>query len=306
MVAGQYDLPAGGHVSQSWAPTALAIAMMIRAGIVPFHSWIPDLFERAAFGTAMLFVAPLVGAYGLMRLVLPVASDDLLGMVSLLAMVTAFYASAMALIQREGRQFFSFLLISNGAIVVAGLLATSHSALVGGLCVWLSVTISVGGLGLTLRALEARRGRLHMNRFQGLYDHTPNLAICFAMTGLASVGFPGTFGFIGTELLVDGSVESQPFLGIVLVIVAAMNGIAIMQAFLRLFGGVPYFSSVSLAIRPRERYAVMALALLILLGGLFPQWVVASRSQAADDVLEQRHAARAKDEQATADARTPR
>jgi NADH-quinone oxidoreductase subunit M len=168
-------------------------------------------------------------------------------------------------------------------------LAESHTALVGGLCTWLSVTVAIGGLGLTLRALEARRGRLRMDTFQGLYDHTPNLAACFALTGLASVGFPGTFGFIGNELLVDGSVEAQPVVGICLVAVAAMNGIAIMQAFLRLFGGAAYFSSVSLGLRRREQWAVLTLAALILVGGLFPQWIVAARNEAADELTQRVH-----------------
>lgn len=292
MVGGQCAreaLPAnlGGDYA---AVVALTLAMLIRGGIAPFHSWIPDLFDRAAFGTALLFVTPLAGAYGLLRLVVPFASDQLLHFISLAAMATALYASAMALAQREGRNFFSFLLISHGAVVIAGLLTLSQIAVVGGLCVWLSTTISLGGLGLTLRALEARRGRLSMRRFQGLYDHAPNLAMCFALTGLASVGFPGTFGFIGTELLIDGSVESQSFVGIVLVIVAAMNGIAVMQAFLRLFGGTEYFSSVSLGISRRERFAVLLLAALILVGGFFPQWIVTLRSQAADDLLTQRAA----------------
>ena len=295
MVAGQYGIgqASGSPGAESWAPIALAAAMMIRGGIAPFHSWISDLFDRASFGTAQLFVTPLVGVYGLLRLVLPVASDELLYGVRLLAMGTALYASAMALVQREGRHFFSFLLISNAAVVAAGLLATSHSALVGALCVWLSVAISIGGLGLTLRALEAHRGRLSLNRFQGLYEHAPNLAMCFALTGLASVGFPGTFGFIGTELLVDGSVDSQPVIGIVLVIVSAMNGIAIMQAFLRCSAAPITFPrsrwpSASASATPCWRWLR-----LILLGGLFPQWVVASRSRAADDVLRQRGVPRA-------------
>jgi NADH-quinone oxidoreductase subunit M len=48
---------------------------------------------------------------------------------------------------------------------------------------------------LSLRALEARHRRLSLAGFHGLYEHTPALAVCFLLTGLASVGFPGTFGF---------------------------------------------------------------------------------------------------------------
>jgi NADH-quinone oxidoreductase subunit M len=154
--------------------------------------------------------------------------------------------------------------------------------------VWLSVSLSLCGFGLTLRAMEARRGRLSLAEFQGLYEHTPALAICFFLTGLASVGFPGTFGFVGTELLVDGAVAIYPFIGVAVVIAAALNGIAFVKAYFLLFTGRRYPSTVSLAIGRRERLAVLSLAGLILLGGLYPQYNVHSRHLAAEELLRQR------------------
>jgi NADH:ubiquinone oxidoreductase subunit 5 (subunit L)/multisubunit Na+/H+ antiporter MnhA subunit len=125
---------------------------------------------------------------------------------------------------------------------------------------------------------EGRHGRLSLVAFHGLYEHTPALAICFLLTGLASVGFPGTFGCIGTELLVDGAVHTYPYIGVAVVVVAALNGIAVVQAYFRLFTGTRHTSFVPLGISGRERFAVLALAVLILLGGLFPQPWVASKT----------------------------
>jgi NADH-quinone oxidoreductase subunit M len=139
----------------------------------------------------------------------------------------------------------------------------------------LSSGLSLGGFGLTLRALEARFGRLSLVAFHGLYDHTPMLAICFGLTGLASVGFPGTLGFVGTEMLVDGAIEAYPHVGIALVVAAAPNGIAIVRAYFRLFTG-------------RRHVSTVLLAALILGGGLFPQPGVVSRYQAAEVILEKR------------------
>jgi NADH-quinone oxidoreductase subunit M len=180
------------------------------------------------------------------------------------------------------------LFLSHSALVFVGLWMVTPLGLTGALCVWLSVGLALGGFGLTLRALEARCGRLSLADFQGLYDHTPNLAMCFVLTGLASVGFPGTFGFVGGELLVDGAVVTYPYVGVAVVLAAALNGIAIVQAYFLLFTGRQYFSSVSLRIRVRERYAVLTLAALILIGGLVPQPGVASRQEAAESILKSR------------------
>lgn len=280
---------ATAHDHSSLALLPLLVALLIRNGMAPFHCWMTDLFEHASFGTALLFVTPLVGAYATVRLVLPVAPDWMLRSMGLIAIFTAVYCAGMALIQREARRFFCYLFLSHSAQVFVGLEAATTLGLTGGLCVWLSVSIALGGFGLTLRALEARKGRLSLIDFQGLYDHAPALAICFLLTGLASVGFPGTFGFVGAELLVDGAVAAYPTIGGAVVVAAALNGIAFIQAYFKLFTGTRYVSSVSLQISRRERIAVLSLAGLILGGGILPQPGVASRHHAAIHILEHRY-----------------
>src|SRR5207302_10298031 len=141
--------------------------------------------------------------------------------------------------------------------VLAGLGLHAPVSLAGALALWVAVALSLGGFGLTLRALEARFGRLSLTDFHGLYEHSPSLAVCFLLTGLTSVGFPGTLGFVASELLVDGAIEASPLVGVAMVLAAAVNGIAIVRAYFLLFTGARHVSSVSLAITPRERFAVL-------------------------------------------------
>lgn len=282
----------GEDAASFWAIIPLLGAVLIRSGIAPFHCWATDLFEHATFGTALLFVAPLPGAYAAVRLVLPIAPDWVLQSIGVMSLVTAVYAAAMALIQREARRFFCYVFLSHSALVLVGLEMVTPLGLTAALCMWMSVGLALGGFGLTLRALEGRRGRLSLAEFQGLYEHTPNLAMCFVLTGLASVGFPGTLGFVGAELLVDAAVEAYPYVGVAVVLAAALNGIAVVQTYFMLFTGTRYTSTVSLMIRKRERYAVLTLATLILVGGLVPHPWVASRHEAADRLLDERHESR--------------
>ena len=279
-----------GRVHSLWAIIPLLIAVFIRTGIAPFHCWMGDLFDRATFGTALLVAMPLVGAYATIRLVLPIAPDWVLRTIGLLSLISAVYAAGIALVQKDARRFFCYLFLSYSAIVLAGLEAVTPISLTGALCVWMAVSISLGGFGLTLRALEARRGRLSLQNFQGLYDHTPALAVLFMITGLASVGFPGTFGFVGTEMLVDGAVEAFPYVGVAIVFASALNGIAVVHAYFRLFTGTRHTSLVSLGIGRREKFAVVSLTALILIGGLVPQYNVSSRYRAAVRILRERSA----------------
>ena len=127
-----------------------------------------------------------------------------------------------------------------------------------------------------------------MDEYHGLYEHMPTLAALFLLTGLASIGFPGTVGFIGTELLLEGVVGVYPSIGMAVVVAGALNGIAILYAYFRIFTGRRHFASFSLRARLPERLAVLVLAALIVGGGLFPQWGVASRYHAAIELIRHR------------------
>jgi NADH-quinone oxidoreductase subunit M len=280
--------PANFTAPPTWATVALLLAILVRCGIVPVHCWLTDWFEHASFGNALLFVIPLPGVYAAVRLVLPVAPDWALQSIGVVSLVTAVYAAGMAVVQREARRFFAYLFLSHASLVLVGLELHTAISLTGALCLWFAVIVSLGGFGLTLRALEARFGRLTLADYHGLYEHSPTLAVCFLLTGLASVGFPGTVGFISTELLVDGAIVANPYVGVAVVAAAALNGIAVLRAYFLLFTGARHSSSVSLGIGQRERFAVLTLAALILGVGLFPQSGVYSRERAAETILEER------------------
>ncbi len=154
--------------------------------------------------------------------------------------------------------------------------------------VWLSVGLSLAGFGLTLRSIEARAGRLSLAVYHGLHGHIPLLSSLFLLTGLASIGFPGTVGFVGAELLVEGAVQVSPLVGIAIVIAAALNGLAVVHVYFRLFGGSRHVASIDMRTRLPERIAVLALSALLLGGGLFPQPGIAGRYRAAVELVKQR------------------
>ena len=283
--------PAGGRSARTGLATVpLMLAVLVRSGAVPVHCWVTDLFEHASFGAALLYVAPVAGVYLALRLVFPFAPDWVLTGIGAVSLITAVYAAGMAVVQREARRFFAYLFLSHASLVLVGLELHTTISLTGALALWFSAMVSLTGLGLTLRALEARFGRLALVGHQGLYDHSPALAVCFLLTGLASVGFPGTLGFVSAELLVDGAVETNLFVGMVVVLASAVNGIAILRAYFLLFTGARHTSPVSLAITPRERFAVLTLAFVILGGGLIPQPGLKTRYDSAEQLIREREA----------------
>lgn len=273
---------------RAWGGVLLAAACLLRSGIVPVHCWMTDLFEKGTFGMAILFVAPLPGAWGIMRMVLPTAPVWALQAVALVSLLTAVYAAGMALVQTEARRFFCYLFLSHSSLVLVGLELATPLGLAGALSVWLSASLSLTGFGIVLRCVESRIGRVSLADYHGLFAQMPTLAGFFLLTGLASIGFPGTVGFIAMELLVEGVVEVWPLVGMAVVLATGLNGIGVLQVWFRVFTGRNRDAGVSLSIRLSERTAVMLLTILILGGGLVPQPGLSSRYHAARELLRQR------------------
>jgi NADH-quinone oxidoreductase subunit M len=279
------DVTAGPQSASFVPATLLTMAALLRAGVVPLHPWMTDLFEHATFGTALLFFAPMTGAYAVMHLVFPVVPVWAMQSISVLSLITAVYAAGMATIQTDARRFFCYLFLSHSSLVLSGLEIVTPIGMTGALCVWISVGLSLGGFGLTLRSIEARIGRLKLDRYHGMYEHTPTLAGLFLLTGLASIGFPGTIGFLGMELLMEGAVNVFPLVGLAVLVTATLNGIAILRAYFRIFTGRRFQTSLVLRSKSSERFAVVVLSVLILGGGLWPQPGVASRYHAALELM---------------------
>jgi len=269
----------------------IVIAALIRKGIFPFHAWVPEVFDHGRLGPAILFNAPQVGAYMTVVLIVPRASPEMLRVIALLALGTAVYGAALALVQKSARRACGYLFMSQSALVMAGLDCTSVTALAGGLLVWLSAGLAFAGLARCVLVLEARRGRLDLTTHHGGYERMPLLAISFLIMGLACTGFPGTVGFVGQELLVDGAVEVFPVMGYAVVIASALTGLAILRMYFSLFCGRPdvrAHPSLQLGLRPRETRTFLALVAALICLGLAPRPLVDSRFEASSEILSRR------------------
>lgn len=266
----------------------LFAAILVRTGCVPTHLWFADLLQNASFGTALLYLTPIASVYTTFRLVIPIAPTWVLEMLGILSLVTAILAGGLAVVQVDVRRFMSFIMLSQSSLILVGLELRTATSLTGALCLWMSSIVAVGGFGLILRAVEARFGKLDLRRHHGLYDHAPPLAIGFLLMGLSSIGFPGTFGFIAAELLMDGAIEANIMIGLGLILAAMLNGIAILRVYFLIFTGERSTSTTPIILKDRKKYSILALCIVVLAGALISSTIVTNRHSAALGVLEGR------------------
>ena len=265
----------------------LVAAVILRKGILPAHGWVSDAAEGGpAIPTALLFNGHF-GALLLAKLIVPLfagATVVWFPILSYLAMTTAVYVAIRALTENSPRRLLAFIALAQSASILAGLESGTAEGITGALVHWYVVTVSTVGLFGILRLLEVRFGEnLTATEHLGLAGHAPRLAVSFAVLGLALVGLPGTLSFCSHDLLIHGTLQSHPLTGLLLPIATAMNAVSVFRLFTRLFLGKRRtgFTAVVDAL-PRERCILAVGIVFVVLGGLFPNIIVARRSAEAD------------------------
>jgi len=268
----------------------VALAVLIRKGIVPFHSWYPALFRGAPMSTALAGTMPQIASYTAVRLFFGHADHgDGVGaelvVLSQLALVTATYGAALALVQRDLRGLIGTLAMSQSALVLAGLAGKLPMELNGAFCTWISSGLALTGLGLVGWALESRAGPLSLETPQGRFADAPLLAAFFLLFGLSSIGLPGTLSFVADDLLVSGSLDEQLHAGLLVIAATVLSAIAVMRGWFMVFGGPPSVDGPRHHLLTRERIALTALFATIVLLGLWPAPLVRELERAGSDLL---------------------
>jgi len=221
-------------------------------------------------------------------LLVPVCPGEVLEAIGVLSLVTAVYCACLAVVQIEARRFIACLCISNTALVLTGITLATELGVTAALSLWISAGVTLTGASFALRAVESRIGAIALNEFRGLYDRAPALAVCFLFSGLGTVGFPGTLGFLPLEVLTERAVSSSPAVGVGIVITIALSGFAVVRTYAFVFTGARYSSAIPLGVTRRETFTLLAMALLVFGGGLLPQALFDSRQPAARELLDQR------------------
>jgi NADH-quinone oxidoreductase subunit M len=265
----------------------VAVAVMIRKGLVPFHSWYPALYSGGPLASALAATIPQVASYTAVRLLVGHADGVGPELVFLAnaALVTAAYGAALAMVQRDARGLLGHLAMSQSAMVLAGIAATVPMELVGALAVWVSSGLALTGIGLVVWALESRAGRISIATLQGRFADAPALAGFFLLFGLASLGFPGTLSFVADDLIISGALGSQTHAGVLVILTTVCSGIAVIRGWFRIFGGPVRVDAPRHEILPRERLVFTVLLAIPVGLGLWPGPFVRSLDAVATSLL---------------------
>lgn len=277
-----------------WIAVSLVVVVFLRSGVFPFHSWVPSLTERQGSLWISLLLVPQAGALLLLRVGMPLFPESMLSLlpfVARVALLGTLYGALLGLVTRDLRRALGWLVVSQASLVLVGLGDTNLEGLTGALVLWIAVGVSLTGLGLAVASVETRVGSIDLRKYMGLGAQAPLLSASFLILGLAIVGLPGTLGFIAEDLVVHGSLESYPAMGILIVLATAVNGFSVFRAYVSIFGGPEQRSGLPMDLSRREGGA-LAILLLVLLGfGIVPRGLVEIEGRVAEQRMHLREKA---------------
>ncbi|HUH13163.1 MAG TPA: NADH-quinone oxidoreductase subunit M [Longimicrobiales bacterium] len=207
---------------QFWLFAAFATAFAIKVPLFPFHTWLPDAHVEAPTPGSVILAAVLlkIGTYGFLRFLFPLFPEaathpDVVMVMLVLGTAGILYAAWVAAVQPDAKKLIAYTSVAHMGFVVLGIFALTLTGIQGGIIVMLSHGVSTGAMFLLLGMLYERRHTREIAAFGGLASVAPVFATVFVVTALASIGLPGTSGFVGEFLALLGTFETHPWIALV-------------------------------------------------------------------------------------------
>jgi NADH-quinone oxidoreductase subunit M len=213
----QYDFD---PEAQKWLWLAFFASFAVKMPMWPVHTWLPDAHVQAPTAGSVILAGVLLkmGGYGFIRFLLPMFPEGTahwFWLVMGLSMIAVVYASLVALVQSDMKKLIAYSSVAHMAFVTIGLLAFNRQGIEGAMLVMLSHGLVSGALFLCVGVVYDRLHTREIGRYGGLADTMPKYALFFLLFTMASVGLPGTSGFVGEFLSLVGAYKANSWVAFV-------------------------------------------------------------------------------------------
>ncbi len=206
----------------------LLIGFGFKVAAVPFHMWVPDVYDGAPTPiTAYMAAAVKAAAFtALIRVLLHAlgASDAVwMEIILWLSVITMIVGNLIALAQTHLKRMLAYSSIGHAGYILAALASGSERGAAAFLFYILAYTLMTLGSFAILAAVGTRGERdVRIDDLSGLASRRPWMALAMTVFMLSLLGFPGTAGFIGKWLVLSAVVSADQIVLAVLLVIASM------------------------------------------------------------------------------------
>jgi len=271
---------------------AFVLAFAIKVPVWPFHTWLPDAHTEAPTAGSMILAGVLLklGAYGFLRLVLPLYPEQAkiyAGVLALLATLAIVLGALASWGQDDFKRLVAYSSVNHMGWVVLGIAAAAYArgtmaaedaviATNGAVLQMFNHGLSAAGMFLLVGVIYDRTHTRSLAKYGGLFPLMPVYGGILIFTAMASLGLPGLNGFVSEFLVVRGVWPIFTLYTAISMIGLLITGAYIAKGIRDVLHGPlnEAWQGHKLEINRREVIAIAPLMVLMLAIGVWPAWLL--------------------------------
>ena len=266
---------------QMWLWLACFASFAVKMPMWPVHTWLPDAHVEAPTAGSVILAGVLLkmGGYGFLRFSLPMfpeASAHYADMVFWLSIIAIVYTSLVALVQEDMKKMIAYSSVAHMGFVTLGIFTATTQGVEGGIFQMISHGIISGALFLCVGVVYDRLHTREIGRYGGIVKNMPKYATVFMLLMLASVGLPGTSGFVGEFLVLLGAFKVDTLMAVFATTGVVLGAAYMLVLYRRVVFG-PQVNDDAAAmpdLNKRELFIFLPFIVLVLWLGVAPGYVM--------------------------------
>jgi NADH-quinone oxidoreductase subunit M len=264
--------------AQTWLFLAFLASFAVKLPMWPVHTWLPDAHVQAPTAGSVILAGVLLklGGYGFVRFSLPMfpnGSAEFIPLIFVLSGIAVVYTIQVALVQRDMKKLIAYSSVAHMAFVTFGLFAMNRQGIEGAMIVMLSHGLVSGALFLCVGVIYDRLHTREIAAYGGLSNNMPGYALLFMVFTMASVGLPGTSGFVGEFLGLVGTYRASSWAAIVATTGIILGAAYMLYLYWRIAFGAARTpeAAAMIDLSTREWWLLAPIALAVFWMGIYPE-----------------------------------
>lgn len=272
---------------------AFFAAFAVKVPMWPVHTWLPDAHTEAPAAGSVVLAGILIkmGAYGFLRFsmpILPEATSAMMMPMLVLSLIGIVYGGIICLAQTDLKRLIAYSSVSHMGFVTLGIFALNTQSVEGGILQMINHGVVTGALFLGIGMVYERTHTRKISDYGGLASNMPVFGSFFLLFTLASVGLPGTNGFIGELLILLGSFLTKPWVALIAASGLIIGAWYMLWLYQRIFFNPvnPRWNTIR-ELDAREIATFLPMVILIFWIGLYPNSMLEYMHVSVAHLLEQ-------------------
>jgi len=298
-LAGTTDIPALSAFVfspelQFWLFLGFFASFAVKVPMWPVHTWLPDAHVQAPTAGSMILAGVLLkmGGYGFIRFSLPMfpdASEYFAPFIFVLSVVAVIYTSLVALAQSDMKKLIAYSSVAHMGFVTIGIFTLTEQGIAGAMFQMISHGLVSAALFFCVGVVYDRLHTREISAYGGVVDAMPRYATFFMFMMLASVGLPGTSGFVGEMLVLVGAWEASHWVAIFAATGLILGACYMLWLYRRVvFGRAEKPEVLEMAgLDRREVMVFVPLTILVLWFGVYPSTLLDVMAYSVSDIMAQ-------------------